>query len=117
MQVRDCLDYEIEYKKCRSLRGKFHQYFIFGELLDCTHYKKKWKNCNKCMENDFKACADLIRDENELREKRIKNHLANDVWEKREKPPSDWNKELPEWLKERQKYSYLDDEESRCIIF
>ena len=40
---------------------------------------------------------------------RLRNHYENDVWEKREKPPSEeeWNKPLPEYMRERQEKSYL----------
>ena len=40
---------------------------------------------------------------------RLEGHYGNNVWEKRERPPSkeDWNKPLPEYMLERQRQSYL----------
>ena len=40
-------------------------------------------------------------------EERLKPHINNTVWEKRDSPPPDWNKPLPDYLLERQKNSYL----------
>lgn len=39
--------------------------------------------------------------------KRFKPHYDNDVWEKRDSPPPDWNKEPPDWFKEENQGSYL----------
>ena len=40
---------------------------------------------------------------------RLEGHYGNNVWEKREQPPTkeDWNKPLPEYMLDRQKKSYL----------
>ena len=52
-------------------------------------------------------CA-LCYDNTQVRlEERLKPHINNPVWEKRESPPPDWNKPLPEYLLERQENSYL----------
>ncbi|CAA9994911.1 unnamed protein product, partial [Nesidiocoris tenuis] len=51
---------------------------------------------------------DLIDSELKKREVRLKAHRANDVWEKRTEPPSDWNGPLPPWIAERAKSSYLN---------
>lgn len=35
-------------------------------------------------------------------------HYDNDVWTRREAPPSDWNKTLPEWLQKRNANTLLE---------
>lgn len=104
---------------CTSIRGRFHQYFIFGENLDCTEFKENWKDCESCNESlDYKACCRVIDRENIRKKKRIETHQANDVWEKRSEPPLNWNSELPDWAKEQQKDSFLEvDNTNSCIIF
>ncbi|KAK6637953.1 hypothetical protein RUM44_008376 [Polyplax serrata] len=114
--IRDCFYYKEDYKECKSLKGRFQQYFIFGEMVDCSPYKMKWKLCNKCAYGNEEACDELIREENKLREKRLKTALQNDVWKKRDGPPADWNKELPDWAKEKLKVSYLNVANQSCVI-
>lgn len=58
------------------------------------------------MENK-EAATLLIESELSRRAARLKAHYDNDIWTKREQPPSDWNKPLPEFLAERSKTSYL----------
>lgn len=50
---------------------------------------------------------ELIKSERERRIKRLHSHLQNDVWEKREKPPENWNDPLPEWMQKEFENSYL----------
>lgn len=38
----------------------------------------------------------------------MKAHYANDVWQKREQPPDDWARPLPEFMQERNKNTYLE---------
>ncbi|XP_021206473.1 uncharacterized protein LOC105842222 isoform X3 [Bombyx mori] len=45
--IRNCDIYEDEYDECTSFRARFHQYFIFGETLDCNQWKKDYDNCCK----------------------------------------------------------------------
>lgn len=34
-------------------------------------------------------------------------HYNNKVWRNRREPPKDWNKPLPEWIRQRDEHSYL----------
>lgn len=55
-QIRDCDVYWDEYKECTSIRGRFHQYFIFGEMLNCNEWRKDYDNCRKYTnKKDLKA--------------------------------------------------------------
>lgn len=42
------------------------------------------------------------------RDERLKAHLSNDIWEKRDKPPENWSKPLPDWMEERNKNTFLE---------
>lgn len=59
------------------------------------------------MENKESA-IELIRSELERKAARMKSHYDNDTWTKRDEPPKDWSKPLPEFMNERNKNSYLD---------
>lgn len=41
------------------------------------------------------------------RDERMQAHFDNTTWTKRDKPPEDWNKPLPEWMVKRDEHSYL----------
>ena len=49
---------------------------------------------------DVEAAQRIISREKERVQERLKSHYENDVWEKRDKPPSEeeWNKALPEYM-------------------
>ncbi|CAH2086195.1 unnamed protein product [Euphydryas editha] len=49
----------------------------------------------------------LINSEKERRMERLRAHYHNDVWKKRESPPDDWAKPLPEWMIKRDENTYL----------
>lgn len=40
-------------------------------------------------------------------DERMQAHNDNTVWTKRDKPPEDWNKPLPDFMVKRNEYSYL----------
>jgi len=37
--------YKDEYDDCTSIKARFHQYFIFGETLDCNQWNVDYHNC------------------------------------------------------------------------
>lgn len=43
--------YKAEYDDCTSIRGRFHQYFIFGSSIDCTQWEKDYHNCYQWEKN------------------------------------------------------------------
>jgi hypothetical protein len=47
LQVRPCESYKDEHSECKSIRGRFHQYFIHGENLDCAQWQTDFENCMK----------------------------------------------------------------------
>ncbi|XP_026469636.1 UPF0545 protein C22orf39 homolog [Ctenocephalides felis] len=107
--IRPCDMYDEEYDDCRSIKARFHQYFIFGKELDCEQWKTDYNNCIKYTKNnDLQAAQELIDSETNRRRERLKGHYGNTTWQKRKEPPHDWNKPLPEWLAKQNEHSYLE---------
>lgn len=46
--------YKAEYDDCTSIRARFNQYFIFGEMLDCNQWKIDYSNCYDWQEKKSK---------------------------------------------------------------
>jgi len=88
---------------------RFHQYYVGGEIADCSQWKQNYSDCQLWTDNaDAEAAARVIDREKERLQQRLKPHYSNDVWEKRQGPPQDWNKELPDYMKNKHKDSYLE---------
>lgn len=49
----------------------------------------------------------MIESEKERRNERLRGHYNNNVWEKRDTPPDDWNKPLPENLQNNDEVWYF----------
>ena len=49
----------------------------------------------------------IIAREEDRVSSRLRAHLANDVWERRESPPKDWNAPLSDHLADKAEDSYL----------
>jgi len=43
--------YKEEYSECTSIKGRFHQYFIFGKSVDCSQWKRDFENCVRWRDN------------------------------------------------------------------
>ncbi|XP_069705031.1 synaptic plasticity regulator PANTS [Periplaneta americana] len=107
--VRPCKIYKEEYNDCTSFKARFHQYFIFGETVDCSQWKRDFDSCVKWnTDNNPAALKELVESETERRRKRLEGHYKNTVWEKRSSPPRDWNKPLPDRLVKEYENTYLD---------
>uniref|UniRef100_A0A336K5Q7 Synaptic plasticity regulator PANTS n=1 Tax=Culicoides sonorensis TaxID=179676 RepID=A0A336K5Q7_CULSO len=106
--IRPCEVYYDEYKDCKSIKGRFQQYFVNGESDDCTPWKRDYDNCVKFEDSrDLKAARALIESEKKRRYERFKGHYGNDVWQKRKQPPENWNSKLPEAISKEYETSYL----------
>ncbi|XP_003702554.1 synaptic plasticity regulator PANTS [Megachile rotundata] len=106
--IRPCSFYKSEYNDCSCMQARFHQYFVYGEYLDCTQWKIDYDNCYAWEKYKSKEAYDeLIKSEKQHRVERLQGHYNNDVWERREGRPENWNCPLPDWLQERAKTSYL----------
>lgn len=107
-KVRPCEWYLEEYKDCRSIRARFHQYFIFGTTLSCDQWCTDYENCLKWRnKKDIDALTSVVASEEKRKRDRLDATLQNNVWELRSAPPSDWNKPLPEWMNQKLQNTYL----------
>lgn len=43
--------YKEEYSECTSIRGRFQQYFVYGQSIDCSQWRRDLDNCEKWMNN------------------------------------------------------------------
>lgn len=57
--------------------------------------------------NNFVSQVAVIESEKQRRLERLRAHYRNDTWKKRDAPPTDWDKPLPEWMAKRDENTYL----------
>lgn len=108
LQIRPCDRYKGEYKECKSLRGRFQQYFVYGENLNCDQWRDDYNNCQKwSWLKDKNAALELIKSEMKRSDERMQAHTDNTIWTRRDKPPEDWNKPLPDWMQKRNENTFL----------
>ncbi len=106
--VRKCDAYYAELKNCRQWRGRLHQYYVHGKVDSCENWKLNYEDCLSWKTSaDPAAVERIVGREKERIADRMRGHLANDVWERRETPPSDWNKLLSDHLTDAQEESHL----------
>lgn len=75
LQIRPCFLYKEEYSDCKSIKGRFHQYFIDGESKDCLQWKRDYDNCSRYEEkNDLKAAHAVVQSEEDRRKQRFKGN-------------------------------------------
>lgn len=109
--IRPCNIYKEEYSDCTSIKARFHQYFIHGETIDCSQWYTDYQNCVKYQDsngNNIEAGEAVVKSEEQRRNNRLRAHYANTTWKKRECPPEDWAKPLPEWLAKKNENTYLE---------
>ncbi|KAH8039391.1 hypothetical protein MRX96_032801 [Rhipicephalus microplus] len=106
--VRPCEWYSEELSDCKSIRGRFHQYFIDGTTLDCSQWRKDFDNCLIWRKNkDVDALNAVVKSEEKRKHDRLKASRDNDVWQLRSEPPKDWNAPVPEWMAKKFEQSYI----------
>ncbi|KAH7640424.1 synaptic plasticity regulator PANTS [Dermatophagoides farinae] len=93
--VRPCEWYLQEYKDCKSIRARLHQYFISGTIDNCDDWRDDYHNCYQFRNNKNPIYLNrLIESELLRKHNRLLQSKANDVWEYRTEPPNDWNKPI-----------------------
>ncbi|XP_041347459.1 UPF0545 protein C22orf39 homolog [Gigantopelta aegis] len=101
--IRPCDFYREEYHDCKSLRGRFNQYYVFGTLEDCNQWKRDLDNCVRFMDTSSPDAAEKVLEHERVRMKtRLAAARGNDVWEYRTSPPPEWNAHLEKWTKQKQ---------------
>src|SRR5687767_10968920 len=90
--MRPCEWYKDEYKECSSVKGRIHQYFIFGHNLDCSSWNEDYNNCILFRKTRGKeAIQSVVQSEKRRYEERMRSSQANDIWTYRKTPPEWWN--------------------------
>lgn len=106
--VRPCERYRELYSDCSSLRARVHQYYVFGDLTDCSQHSNNYDSClNYRKTKDPQLLQPIIDWEKNLIQKRLDVAAANPCWDAREIPPSNFNGPLPSFVEERHKKSYF----------
>ena len=101
--------YSDEFYNCERPKARFHQYFIYGDYLDCNSLQEDKRNCKLWTKNkDIDALRKIIENEKKRKMDRLKAHAQNNVWVRRNNIPTNWNAPLPDWWKENNKNSYLE---------
>lgn len=110
--VRPCERYNEFYNSCKSLGGRLHQYYVYGELLDCSAHKENHRACLDYRKTrDFDKLKRVIDWEKNFMETRIMAERSNRTWQFRAKPPADFDSPLPDFLARRQASSTLRGDE------
>lgn len=110
LNLLPCDHYDHEHHACSSFMGRLNNYYTGVQISreDCARFRDLFIDCGRYHrdpENNFDALLKLNKYENELMRRRADAARANDVWERRSRPPSDWNAPLPDWCQERIKNS------------
>lgn len=83
-----CDDYWSEWKHCRSLRNRFHQYYTYGEVPSCKQWKTDYKNCREWEKYKSGETKEALRDSEK---KRLEEQKRDPIWEMRKNPPAEWH--------------------------
>lgn len=43
--LRECQCYHDEAKACKSMKGRFYQYYVHGEMRDCSEWTENHDDC------------------------------------------------------------------------
>lgn len=110
--VRPCERYKEMYKACKSIKHRVHQYYVYGELLDCNIYNDLHNHCMNYRKKRDEILLDPIIDwERNFILTRLKTETQNKVWELRDKPPEDFDAPLPEYLQKLHQNSKFKEDE------
>ncbi|XP_021957915.1 UPF0545 protein C22orf39 homolog [Folsomia candida] len=108
--VKPCEHYKDEYSDCRSFKARFHQYFVAGEMTDCSGWKSDLDNCYKWEgKQDLEAANNIIESEKGRVRQRLQGHYNNDIWQPRKVPLSEaeWKPPLPPSIEKGYEASFL----------
>lgn len=104
--VRPCERYKEMYSSCRSIRHRFHQYYVYGELLDCKIYSNLYNSCIEFRNKKEEKCLEpIIEWERNYFYTRMQTVNQNKTWVSRTEPPKDFEAPLPAYLEKLHKDS------------
>lgn len=100
--VRPCERYNELYKDCRYIRSRIHQYYVYGEFLDCNQHESNYRACIDYRNTrDPEKLEPVIGWERNLIQTRMNTVTQNKAWELRETPPAEFNAQLPDFIAKR----------------
>lgn len=106
--IRPCERYWELYKDCTSIRSRIGQYYVDGKLTDCQIMKDNYYACKEFRKTKNPALLDpIIAWERNLINSRLQSEKQNIAWQLRDKPPEDFESDLPEFIRERQEHSFF----------
>ncbi|XP_053726479.1 UPF0545 protein C22orf39 homolog [Synchiropus splendidus] len=91
---RTCDNYLSEFRHCKSLRNRFHHYYVFGTPPVCHQWKEDYNNCRAWEKYSDTNAKEALQSSEKNRVAEQTNFSP--VWELRKAPPSDWNVPLDE---------------------
>jgi len=106
--IRSCENIKTELKECKRVKGRFHQYFIYGHTLDCDHWQRDYQTCLLFRQTrEAKYRDELLASEQSRRAARLAGHYGVTVWRHRERAPEGWSAPLGDTLRGRQEESLI----------
>lgn len=115
--VRPCERYNELYRGCKTIRSRIQQYYVYGETLDCSPHKNNYKACLQYRHTrDASHLDTIIEWEKNLINTRLKTVEQNTTWKRRETPPADFDRPLPEFLKKRSQRSIFRNLDQKSAV-
>uniref|UniRef100_A0A8C1KKR5 Synaptic plasticity regulator PANTS n=1 Tax=Cyprinus carpio TaxID=7962 RepID=A0A8C1KKR5_CYPCA len=86
---RSCDVYWCEFKHCKSLFNRFHEYYTYGRAPDCQQWKEDYYTCKEWEKTHSTHAKESLQ---ESERKRVaEQRKFTPVWELRQTPPADWH--------------------------
>ncbi|XP_056628698.1 UPF0545 protein C22orf39 homolog [Triplophysa dalaica] len=86
---RECDVYLSEFKHCRSLWNRFHEYYTYGKVSDCQQWKVDYNSCKEWEKNHSSHFKESLQKSE--RKRVAEERKFSSVWELRQTPPADWH--------------------------
>ncbi|XP_053181676.1 UPF0545 protein C22orf39 homolog [Scomber japonicus] len=95
---RACDDYWSEFRHCKSLWNRFHNYYTYGTSPSCRQWKEDYNSCKEWEKYKNTEAKEALQ--NSERDRVAEQRKFTPVWQLRQDPPRDWhlplNQEKPQ---------------------
>ncbi|XP_029493931.1 synaptic plasticity regulator PANTS [Oncorhynchus nerka] len=89
---RTCDDYWSEFRHCKSLWNRFHNYYAHGTSPSCGQWKEDYYSCREWVKNPGPETKESLQQSERNRE--AEQRKFTPVWDLRRDPPRDWHMPL-----------------------
>ncbi|KAM9548019.1 synaptic plasticity regulator PANTS-like [Salvelinus alpinus] len=89
---RTCDDYWSEFRHCKSLWNRFHNYYAHGTSPSCGQWKEDYYSCREWEKNPGPETKESLQQSERNRE--AEQRKFTPVWDLRRDPPRDWHMPL-----------------------